>query len=365
MKKISLLFVLMLSVVSLAISQNTKTSTKKKRVKFIPIPIISYSPETRLALGALGQLTFKLNGEDTLSRSSSAQATFIYTLNNQYLIEGEYTLLFNKEKYILNGEASFRKFPEFYYGIGNNTNETNEEEFSYLSFDWDGYFVRKLRPNLFVGISYKFSQMYGVELTENTTLGNSTLPGAKGFRVTGVGPTLIYDSRNSVINATRGAYVETFARFFNQSFGGDYDYQFYRIDARKYFPLSSDERHVLALQALGEFREGTIPVHQLSRMGGDAIMRGHYNGRFREKHYWAMQSEYRFPIYRFLGAVGFAGIGNVCKDCFSSDAFKDLKYSVGGGLRIMVDKEERVNLRIDYAFVEGGSEFYIQFTEAF
>lgn len=346
-------------------SQISKAEKKEKNLRFIPFPIIYYSPETRLAFGALGQFIFRMSPEDTIARASTTQSNFIYTLNNQFLLANDYTLFTKEEKYIFNGSLDFLNFPEFFYGVGNDTDTDNEENFSYFSIDWDGYAVRKIKPKMFVGVSHKFMRMFDVRPDAGTALETSNLPGARGFTITGLGPIFLYDSRNSIINATKGSYFEASARIFTKALGGEYDYQLYRIDARKFFPLSQNERHVLAFQALGEFRNGDIPVHRLSRMGGDAIMRGHYNGRYRDNNLWAAQSEYRFPIYGFLGGVGFAGVGNVSDEFFSRRAFENIKYSLGGGLRFMIDKKDRVNVRVDYAFVEGGSEFYINFTEAF
>ena len=44
---------------------------------------------------------------------------------------------------------------------------------------------------------------------------------------------------------------------------------------------------------------------------------------------------------------------------------EDLKYSVGFGLRFMVDPREKINLRVDFGFGEGSSGVYIGAIEVF
>ncbi len=45
--------------------------------------------------------------------------------------------------------------------------------------------------------------------------------------------------------------------------------------------------------------------------------------------------------------------------------FDQLKYSYGGGLRVMLSKSEKLNLRLDYGIGEQSSGFYFQLGEAF
>jgi len=42
-----------------------------------------------------------------------------------------------------------------------------------------------------------------------------------------------------------------------------------------------------------------------------------------------------------------------------------MKPSVGTGLRIMIDKAERLNMRLDFGFGDDTSGFYLNVTEAF
>jgi len=77
--------------------------------------------------------------------------------------------------------------------------------------------------------------------------------------------------------------------------------------------------------------------------------------------------EYRFPFWEKIGLYGaaFMGTGEV----FTNPAeveLKDLKASIGGGIRYMLDKNTRTTVRFDYARSRNGDNgFYIEVLEAF
>jgi len=80
---------------------------------------------------------------------------------------------------------------------------------------------------------------------------------------------------------------------------------------------------------------------------------------------FVIQSEYRFPLFWRLGAVVFGDCGNVGSS-LSDLGFDYLKYSFGGGLRVALNKAEKLNLRLDYGVSHRSSNgFYLQLGEAF
>jgi hypothetical protein len=125
------------------------------------------------------------------------------------------------------------------------------------------------------------------------------------------------------------------------------------------------KRHILALQMFGNFVSGNAPFKELAELGGARIMRGYYRGRFRDNYLSAFQAEYRMPIYRKMVMVFFGGLGKV----YNPDEvnFNGLHYSYGTGMRLSINKREKLNLRLDYAFGEPNHPgyFYLGFAESF
>jgi outer membrane translocation and assembly module TamA len=84
-------------------------------------------------------------------------------------------------------------------------------------------------------------------------------------------------------------------------------------------------------------------------LGSDEMMRGYYNGRYRDRNLIAGQTELRYRLSDRIGVAGFAGTGTVFNHSFS---FNDLKPNYGGGLRYFFDVEKGLSVRMDYGFGE-------------
>lgn len=144
--------------------------------------------------------------------------------------------------------------------------------------------------------------------------------------------------------------------------GSDYQYTSYVVDIRRFLRIYKDQ--ILALQAYGMFTAGDVPLRSLAYLGGANSMRGYYAGRYRDKNQGVLQAEYRVPIIGRIGVVGFAGFGNIGPELKDIN-FDDLKYSYGGGVRIALNKAEKLNLRLDYGLGQHSQGFYLQLGEAF
>ena len=78
-------------------------------------------------------------------------------------------------------------------------------------------------------------------------------------------------------------------------------------------------------------------------------MRGYYKGRYGTRTILAVQAEYQGQGDERIGVVGFAGVADVFPG-FADLKLNDIKYSLGTGVRYMVNKREGTNLRMDMAW---------------
>ena len=142
--------------------------------------------------------------------------------------------------------------------------------------------------------------------------------------------------------------------YFIEQLGSDFNFNAYHIDLRKYYKLASEKEHILALRSLNTFTSSQAPWNHKSQLG-NLSFRGYFEGRFRDQNFSSFQAEYRSPllIWRF-GIVGFAGYGWVYN---SLDEFiNNKKYAtIGTGIRYSLNKEDKLNLRFDFALGELGN----------
>ena len=343
-----------------------QTDTARYRNAFTWAPFVGYSPETSFLFGANGKYLFKPKNTDAETRTSFVQATTFYTLSNQFRIVADYNIFTKGERFNFSGEAGFASVPIYYYGIGNSTERSDRELFSFKNVGISSLALYRFTGKWFAGAGYSYSQFFGLRLREGGVLATQQPTGWNGSVSSGLQFVVRLDNRNSLLNAHRGTYLN--AAFLPRVawLGSQFVYQKYLLDARKYWSLRRQDpyREVIAVQLYGEFSNGEVPFTDLSLLGSAMIMRGYYAGRFRDNHFVAAQAEYRRAINSWFGVVGFVGAGQVA-DRLDNFNTRNIKPSAGVGIRFKVVPKENLNLRIDYGVGRNTSNFYIQLAEAF
>jgi outer membrane protein assembly factor BamA len=343
-------------------TEDTHVTKNKCKNRIIGAPIVFYSPETSLGFGAAGTYVFRMIGcEDKITRPSSFAPVFLYTLKKQFKAQLGTELFFKNNDYRLNGFVSLDKFPLKFYGIGSETLEENEEDYTPKSINFFLSLLRKIGKGFNIGLQYHLKNWDILEIEENKQLATGNILGVDGGTASGVSIVLNRDTRDFLFFPMTGDLMELNFRVYPKFLGSSFEYNTLTLDLRKYFTVFST--HVLAVQYLLKHQSGDVPFLELTKLGGEYIMRGYLMGRYRDKNLMMMQAEYRFPISGRFGAVGFAGLGNVAAKMSQIDV--DLKYSYGFGLRYTFDKKEKIRLRMDIAFGKGTSGFYFSALESF
>jgi outer membrane protein assembly factor BamA len=213
-----------------------------------------------------------------------------------------------------------------------------------------------------VGVRLKLQNVFRVATTAGGSIETEQPPGYDGGLSFGIGPAFSLDTRDNPLNPQRGSYLSLSGLGFGRYLGSDFGFTRSEIDLRKY--LRPWQKHVLALQAYALLQTGTPPLRLLALVGGDQIMRGYYQGRYRDQNLMAVQAEYRLPLIWRFGLTAFVGAGEVWRwgTPYQTQVFK---YTTGGGVRFLMDKKDKVNLRIDFAVGNHTTGFYVAFGEAF
>jgi len=350
------------AVIPVSFGQETpeKEKDQKKRGIFV-VPVVYYTPETKIAFGAVGMFYYRPSKVQK-SRPSSIKASFVYTQTKQYRFEISPELYIKNDAYRLQGSIIFKKFSDKFFGIGPNTPQKQEEDFTTQRSKGNLDVQRRLWSGLNVGVRYEFESHNTVKKDEDGQLAKENILGSEGGTSSGIGLFLNWDTRDNIYYPMSGNYFQVSSTVFSKRLGGDFHFTEFRLDLRKYFPLFFN--HVFALQAYFNFISGEPPFQKLSLVGGQGLMRGYRKGRYRDKSMMAFQMELRLGTWKKVGVVSFFGLGNV-SDRIDHFKLEDFKFTVGFGFRFLVAPEERLNLRLDFGFGHTGQGIYITFTEAF
>lgn len=352
----------------LTIHPNKKSVEKDSTLypsKLIMAPIIAYSPETSLSAGVGAKYLFKFKGSGDETRTSNMPITVQYTLKNQFILFSGFEIFTNQEEWVIIGNFAFKNFPRLFYGFGRNSLETAEEEFAYHQFRFEPLVLKQaFAKYLFMGGGIRYNHIYNVEIEENGILDESKFPGYKGSTSSGVELAILYDSRDNILNAQTGLFVQLTHGFYGKMLGGTQKFQLSLFDLRYFFKPFPKLDDVLGFQAIGRFTHGETPFSELSLFGSEEILRGYIEGRYVDKHILAAQMEYRKHLFGRLGMVAFAGLGDTTNkvDQFK---FKNLRPSFGLGLRFLLDAEEKLNIRFDWGIGKDSSTPYLNIAEAF
>ncbi|MBU3011086.1 outer membrane protein assembly factor [Polaribacter vadi] len=335
--------------------------------KIITAPILSYSPETSLGFGVGAKYLFKFKGSGEETRTSNMPVSLLYTLKNQFFVYSGFEIFTNQEKWVISGNIIFQNYPRLYYGIGQNSPETNEENYDNYQFLFEPILLKQAFTRyLFLGGGVRYNKIYKTKIEPNKLLATNQPSGFDGSTSVGFELAALYDSRDNILNASKGWYLELTRGFYGTALGGTHQFELTRFDLRHYLKVSQKNDDVLAFQAIGHFANGDTPLSELALFGNEEIMRGYIEGRYIEENLLAAQVEYRktFKDSRF-GMVAFLGAGDVFNK--SKDlSLNDIKLNYGVGLRFMLDKKEKLNIRFDYGMgSETDGNFYVNIAEAY
>ncbi|WP_400194190.1 BamA/TamA family outer membrane protein [Hymenobacter sp. B81] len=345
------------------------------RPSFIPAPVIFYEPETGIAGGVTFLPTWR-HGRDTTVRKSNGRIGGWYSQKKQLNLQLSHTIFTRREAWLITGDLLFYDYPIFFYGIGNDTRLADESEISYkvLTFNQRGL-KQLLVPGLFAGLTYRYTDTRDIQadfptVTDgdqpNLLLTQVPAEQRRDTRISGLGPSVIYDTRDNVLSTFGGNYLDLQALFNRAGLGSDYKFTRYQLDARHFRPLRpGSNRTILAGQLLGQFNRGNVPFRELAGLGGISVLRGIYEGRFRDRQLLMGQVELRHHLFWRLNAAVFAGAGQVAPR-LRDMGLGEFNYAAGGGLRFQFNRRDRINIRFDYGVGSGGSSgLYFGVNEAF
>jgi hypothetical protein len=346
-------------------------SDSTKKSSFVVLPVLSSAPETGLEVGGAGLYSFYTDttkGNNTKVSNIYGYGSFTTKGQSRFSLSSAYWTPQNTWHY--SAFIGYTHFPFNFYGIGNDTRNADaqliDEKRFKISLDAEKLIAKNFYAGLSAGgFNYKFAN---ADPSSDFFQTDPAVEDPNGGASIFAGPSLIYDSRDNNTYSTKGIIVTAYYNLIQGIFGNNnYVGGFFNIEYSQFFLLS--RKLVLGLDVQEQsLTGGASPFYLLPAMGNDEIMRGYYNGRYRDRNLIVGQTELRYRICTRVGIVGFLGTGEVAHEGFS---IHTLKPDYGGGIRYFFDTEKGLSIRADYGIGEKApgesrqSGFYIGLGQAF
>ncbi len=329
----------------------------------VPVAIPFYTPETSVGLGA-GLVIFNYADCDRSLRPDGLELEVMGTIKKQFEARLSGDKYFSRNAYRFTGELEAMIFPDNFYGVGPDVKKKDKEEYDQNSIAFEGGFLFRIIKNLYIGHYGEFSRYKVTDTKSGGLLARDIYNGSDGTTAAGLGAYADYDSRDHEFYPKKGIFASAKFLSYGKSFGSEYNFMKTEFDYKQFFNITGE--HVIGVEGFLSDSAGDVPWQKLGELGGQFLMRGYEEGKYRDKSYAAAQVEYRFPLFwRFTGTA-FVSAGTVADKMCKLESDK-MKYAFGLGLRCIIDKDEHIPLRLDFAMNKDFDEpgIYFGLLEAF
>jgi len=371
------------------------------------LPAFAYNPTVGFLFGAVGIFGMYLGDPETTT-ISSVQAMVLYTTKSQFITQVNSTILTERNTWEFQGDWRFMIFNQDTFGLGTGHSPVSQGftingigttaavegaqhmDMNLLRFRQNA--LRQVWGGLYVGPGLSFDRYYGIvdqrlDLSASPPVVTSHYAynsiegfGTKAYNTSGLSLNVLYDTRDSTINAYKGVYASLSYQWNPTWFGSSKDSSFLSAELRTYLGLSSSvPRNVLAFWVIAQGQvSGALPYLALPSIGWDAknrTGRGWIQGRFRGTSEIYTEAEWRFRITDngLLGGVVFANMSTFTRPAVSipgyteagESLFEHPRFAGGVGLRIMQNRQSRTNITLDLTVADKTVGFYFGAGEAF
>ncbi len=341
--------------------RNSNKQREEKAIDFGFIPGPNYSATSGLGLGLLGTATYSADRSDRTLTRSNASVYSNMTTAGYFLIGLRGNHIFPHDRYRLDYKVNLSTFSTKYWGIGfgENDRDANEAKYRRNRVTALARFMFRLAPNMYAGPFANYRLVCAREVKgSDLTLWHGQDHTIRAYTA---GVSFTYDTRDFMLNASKGVFLQADQTFTPRAFGnGKYNFSSTEITFSTYGKLWRGA--VLAGELHAQFNYGHTPWALLCELGTNDRMRGYYEGRYRDKDLIEGQIELRQHIKGRNGIVVWAGLGNVFPD-FDHIAWRKTLPNAGFGYRWEFKK--KLNIRIDYGLTRNGGGFIFNIGEAF
>ena len=186
----------------------------------------------------------------------------------------------------------------------------------------------------------------------------TTIAGFSGFNeeinLIAPGFLLEWDRRDDGRRPQRGWLIKGFGEVAASPVESDrdqrYGYTDYMFDAQAFIPLHGPHRVLVLRQRLRRVDDWAgydLAFYHLPVLDLNHGLRAYERNRFRDNGSLVTNLEYRYPVWKSWDAYVFADGGQTFRE-YSDIDLSDFEYAVGGGVRLMTQKDIEFNLQVGF-----------------
>ena len=326
---------------------------QKRDFVIIPVPISNPTLDTGLVVG--GAYFYKqTEAQKEVQPASLTAAAAMYTSNDSKLFVVGHQSYWAEDNWRLGG------------GIGHADLklllQTPDDSSADPVVNWNirGNMAairlnRRVFGDWFAGV---FGRLLDFEQSISSLDAESPFDESEKTKAVGIGLMAEHDSRDLPLNSYSGHLFRFSSLFNDKALGSDATYQTVKIEYRSYHELTTPV--VLAWEVRACEGSTKAPLWDACRVN----LRGFSATDYLAKTSASAQFEARWRMGKRWGLVGFAGAGYTIES-FRQTRDRELIPSYGLGVRFMVLKSKRINLRLDYARSTDSDAIHVSVGEAF
>ena len=341
-------------------------------IRLVGAPYARYSPETAWAFGAASFLWFHADpATRATGRASSVGASLQHTLRGQTSASAIWDLYLSEGNVRTDGAFCDERWPSELWAPG-MASGARGETYTPRSIKAEVRLAARTVDagegrGLWLGLQMRGRTDALDRLDPGGLLERCAVTGCRGGRVLSLAATAAWDTRDHVFSAERGLLLSARAGPAVASLGGpgggSSTFVEGDLDARAWLPLPLRRGARMTLQARLQLASGNVPFYMLSTFGGEHSLRGVLEGRWRDQTALSFQAEHVMPLFWRLGVGVFGGVGQAAPRP-SALAWERFVPAGGAGLRVTVDRADRVILRIDRGVSRESANWYLSIGEA-
>jgi outer membrane protein assembly factor BamA len=361
------------------------------------LPILGYTPANGFVIGGAISVT-EFFGDPANTNLSSALINVSLTTKSQLLLNLKFDRYLPGNKWHISGDNRLLFFNQDTYGLGIyglknqtytlgfNGGEQISDSAQPMKFNYLRLYetvLREFAKHWYAGIGIMIDDNFKindqslrldspVHLTSHYNYSKAFGFDTAHYSANGLSLQLMYDGRDNPIEPFKGNYFNLAFRSNTIAFGSTQSSTMLYYEYRTYFGLKkSVPRDVLAFWLWGvSVTSGRMPYLELPAITWDTYNRsgrGYIQGRFRGDNMIYGETEYRFRLTKnnLFGGVVFLNCTTASNPGTHQSVFDSFAPGYGFGLRILMNKNDRTNICVDYGRGEGFAGIYFNIREAF